>query len=302
MIAPAAEQTSLHIVRIPLLIVTFLIGTILIGCQPEPTGEPPSDSYTFFVAGHAYGTPDAPIQGLFPPLLRMFSALNSDKSIELGMLPGDITRNGSEAEWELVDRQLDQLRMPVYKVMGNHDARNRSVWTERYGPAFYSFTHRQDLFIVLDTNNPDWQVNPEQLMFLERVLSSEGQSAEKIFVFCHQLIWASAGSEYAQVHINAEPQRPTSNNFRDEVLPLLQSTGKPTLLFAGDMGAWSDKANSMYATHDNVGLVGTGMGDTVDDELLIVTVPATGQAILQLLNLQTGTLAEMLPHQAAVKF
>ena len=150
------------------------LACLLASCEsPQPNVAPePAYEYSFFVAGHTYGTPDSQVNGLFPPFLRMAPALSSDKNFELGVMPGDITQNGTTDEWEIVDRQLKQFKMPVYKVMGNHDARNRDIWQSRYGPSYSAFSHRSDLFVILDTNNPGWSVDAEQLDFLKNTLSA----------------------------------------------------------------------------------------------------------------------------------
>lgn len=61
------------------------------------------------------------------------------------------------AEWDEVDAMLAKLRMPFFRVPGNHDIANKvaqEVWRERHGATYYHFVYNDTLFLVLDSEDP----------------------------------------------------------------------------------------------------------------------------------------------------
>lgn len=61
------------------------------------------------------------------------------------------------AQWEEFDQITDALDGPLFRVPGNHDVSNltmREEWLRRFGALHYSFTYRDCLFVVLDTQDP----------------------------------------------------------------------------------------------------------------------------------------------------
>lgn len=62
-----------------------------------------------------------------------------------------------QREWDEFDDIVDELEMPFFYTVGNHDMGNelmRDLWLERHGRDYYHFVYRDVLFISLNTEDP----------------------------------------------------------------------------------------------------------------------------------------------------
>lgn len=97
--------------------------------------------------------------GVFEDALAKVDRLQPDFVINIGDLiegnsedPGELDR-----EWREVTAATERLGVPFFYVPGNHDLTNevqRSDWRRRLGADYYSFTYRDVLFLVLNTEDP----------------------------------------------------------------------------------------------------------------------------------------------------
>ena len=107
-----------------------------------------------------------------------------------------------KAEWDEFDRVTGRLKAPFYPVPGNHDIwdmRSYATYTNRYGPAYHSFSHkagdfRKGHFIVLNSEeyvegNPG-RITGTQLEWLKQDLEKHKDAAHT-FVFLHRPLWPS---------------------------------------------------------------------------------------------------------------
>ena len=138
----------------------FLV-LVLFSCDKNEDGttEESPISYSFFIAGHTYGTPGVDNDGLHPAFKNKFDLIQSDGHIDFGVLTGDIVITGTEQNWNEVDNDIIDLGLPVYFAAGNHDVTDRTLFESRYGQTYYSFVHQSDLFIVLDPNLDEWNIS-----------------------------------------------------------------------------------------------------------------------------------------------
>lgn len=103
---------------------------------------------------HMCSTPDTIIYGVNPyeHLKRAVSVLRARKGIDLGIITGDISNNGSKRSYLLADGVLSGLDFPIYIINGNHDNADALLaehhTTMRYAPAF---TFGEVQFISLNT-------------------------------------------------------------------------------------------------------------------------------------------------------
>ncbi len=101
---------------------------------------------------------------------------------------GDLVYGGEPNKYRLFNETVSKLRVPLYTTLGNHDIREngRTVYTELFGPPYYSFDYDGCRFIFLDSSR-GWAekraITEEQYVWLEKMLA--GASAQKIFVFTH---------------------------------------------------------------------------------------------------------------------
>jgi len=228
--------------------------------------------YSFFVAGHTYGKPGVNNVGVHPPFKAKFNYIQSRTEIQFGVFTGDIVITGTVQNWDEIDEDVEELGLPVYFAVGNHDMSNRPLYESRYGITYYSFIHENDLIIVLDPNIDNWNISGEQLVFLEDVIDQNNLDVENIFVFFHQILWRENDNIYQDIIPNSFSGRADTINFWSEVEPLFNNLPNEVFMFCGDLGAGSWSSNVMYDAYDNISFIGSGMGDVNGENFIVVNV------------------------------
>jgi hypothetical protein len=231
---------------------------------------------SFLVAGHAYGAHAGKNIGLHPPLLEKLRQIETTEFFAL-FLTGDIVNNSTDASWLQVEKELEQIGVPSYYVMGNHDDNviGHTVFNNKHGGTYYSFNHENDCFIVLDSPKSDRSISSDQLIFLKEVL--QNTDSKRVFVFFHEVIWNS-DLKYKSVMSNSRSrygQIVNYSNFWTDVFPLLTAFGgKHFYLFAGDVGGNTDAISAFYDIRGNATLLASGMGEVADENILKVDLSA----------------------------
>lgn len=226
--------------------------------------------YSFFTAGHTYGSPLNPQYGLHEPFVNYFDKLNTNPTIDFGVLTGDVVVTNSADYWDSAQVDISRLKAPIKIAAGNHDVGGEFV--NRFGAYYYSFFEHNDLCIVLTPSLSSWNITGDQLTFLTSTLNTYASSADHIFIFLHELIWWSPTNEYQDVEINFEPSYPGSSNYDTVIKPLLLSLDNPVTIYAGDLGCRTDVTPVMYDSFDNITLIASGMGGGIQDNLVITHV------------------------------
>jgi hypothetical protein len=272
----------------------FLV-LVLFSCDKNEDGttEESPISYSFFIAGHTYGTPGVDNDGLHPAFKNKFDLIQSDGHIDFGVLTGDIVITGTEQNWNEVDNDIIDLGLPVYFAAGNHDVTDRTLFESRYGQTYYSFVHQSNLFIVLDPNIDGWNISGNQLDFLENVLNTEAQNVNNIFVFFHQLLWWEPDNIYQNIVLNSFAGRADTINFWNEIEPLFNELAKPVHMFAGDVGAYNTGSEFMYHQYENITLIASGMGGNVRDNFIIIDVHEDASVSYRLIALNSPDISAL---------
>ncbi len=233
--------------------------------------------YSFFVAGHVYGTPGVNNPGVHPPFKERFSELNA-RQVDLGFFTGDVVITSTPADWDEIDADLAELAAPVHFVVGNHDMSDRQLFESRYGPTYYSFEHEGDLFVVLDSELDPCNIRGEQMAFLKDALRSA--DVRNVFVLVHRLIWVTEGTPYyvLRTGLNSAKGYDFQGNFWTEVAPLLRDLEAEVYVIAGDVGVtW---AMSLFSEQDgNIHLIASGMGGAEEENYLVFDVRSDGVEI-----------------------
>jgi hypothetical protein len=236
----------------------------------------PAISYSFMVAGHAYGAHTGTNIGLHPNFLNALSnGVNPD--IRFLVLTGDIVNRSTTESWQQVEQELTARSLPSYYVMGNHDsnATGIAVFNAKHGNTYYSFTHQDELFIVLNSTETLMSISETQIEFLKNTLDAAGDTTENIFIFFHELLWNSH-EKYKGVKSNDRSrydQIKAYSNFWTEVFPILeQHADKKIYVMAGDVGGRPTAIPAFYDTWGNVTLLASGMGEIADENYLVADV------------------------------
>ena len=191
---------------------------------PLPVEE---DAFSFVVFGDRTGGPDDGV-AILADAVRDVNLLEPD----LVMTVGDMIQGYNEtpawmnqmSEFRAV---MDNLLCPWFPVAGNHDIYWRYKGTEEkpenemeelyelhFGPLWYSFSHKNNYFIVLYTDEGNFEtgersiskpesqkMSAEQREFLQEALS-RGKEADHTFVFLHHPRWLKGnyGDDWDTVH------------------------------------------------------------------------------------------------------
>ncbi|NOQ74102.1 MAG: hypothetical protein GQ574_18995 [Crocinitomix sp.] len=246
-------------------------------------------SYSFFVAGHVYGSPLEESPRLYSPFLETFDDLNSDELMVHGFLTGDIVKNPNEESWTQVDKDLEGLKMPLDFAPGNHDLKDYDLYTERYGPIGRYFFLENDLFLIPEVQVDGWVISKNQITFFQNLVERNQDWIENIFVFVHQAIYI----DYMHLSPNSFEGKTDAINFKSEVLPALEETNKPTYIFSGDVGAFDWGMSIFHEPMDNITYVASGMGGGVADNYLIIDVLNDKTVEFRIVSLQEADLGEI---------
>jgi len=232
-----------------------------------------NEAYSFFIAGHTYGLSGVNNPGLHPPFLDKFDYIQSRPEISFGVLTGDIvSANPVAQDWDEVDQDIENLGLPIYFAVGNHDMENRPLFEERYGDTYFNFIIENDLFIVLDPNLDGWSITEDQLTFLQNTLMENHDNVDNIFVFFHQILWREDDNIYYNQNPNSNAGREEPVNFWPTILPLFTAIENHTVFCAGDGGAGSWSIDFMYDAFDNIEFIASGMGEGIGDNFVVINV------------------------------
>lgn len=268
------------------LALIFLLSALFVACivalfkinskdDPIETTQQEEDkpTFSFFVAGHTYGKAGKNNKGLHPPFVEMFDKLNNIDPLEFGVLTGDIVYQSTTEDWNEVDRDLAQLKVPIYFAVGNHDVLDRELFSQRYGKTYYSFRKENNLFLILDPNLDKWSISGDQLNFFRKEVKAV-KPDDNIFIFSHQVIWWEPDNDFSNISINSESGRKDNPNFWSELAPLFTKLENPIYMFAGDVGAFSPGENkSLYfGRYENIQFIASGMGGGIHDNIVLVDI------------------------------
>ena len=117
---------------------------------------PGADDFSFAVLGDRTGKHRP---GVFEAAVAQVEQLHPDFVINVGDLIEGNTEDRAQLnrEWDGIEAAVARLSVPFFYVPGNHDLTNAvqlAEWRRRLGAPYYSFTYKDVLFVVLDTEDP----------------------------------------------------------------------------------------------------------------------------------------------------
>jgi hypothetical protein len=275
-----------HIV-IFLLVIVFLQSCRKDKIHPADLGN--NVAYSFFVAGHTYGSTVNFTGGLYQPFKNKFEWMNNDSLIELGILTGDIVKYSTAGNWDLVDQDLSILNTEVHFAAGNHDVEDVDLYQSRYGDTYFSFYKNKDLFIILDGNIDSWRITGDQLEFFKLEIAKLTSKGQNLYIFSHQAIYF----DEHPITTNSLEGKSDDLNFKTEILPLLKELNNEVYLFVGDVGAFDWGLPAFYEKDDNVSYIASGMGGGLQDNFIVVDVSENGNVSYRLIALNGNDINAM---------
>ena len=217
-----------------------------------------------------------------------FRALNQimdvEPAVDLIINNGDITDNGSEKEYRVLNQIEGLIRNlpPVYYSIGNHDSdKNRSDFEqlrtrflEQTGTdeVYYSFVENGCTFIILGnegavgSDDPDYAYLSEtQLEWLDQTLSEAEGFA---FVFVHQPLFETVAATYEVSDLSASDE---VKEIVSKYPNTLVISGHTHRSLSGTVALVKD-GNAGYLHDGVVCAVWDGVQDTDDSQGLILSV------------------------------
>lgn len=253
----------------------------------EPVEEVEKPVTIFAVAGHVYGDATQFTGSVHPPFMKKFREVKANLAAD-GMeinslfLTGDVIARPTPARWDSTVQQLDSLIDDWYIAPGNHDfggGFNQIAQEANY----FSVKPEEDLFLVLNTSQRGWNVDPGQKHFIEARLKNLKEGAN-LFVFTHQLWWQKDPPpeyEIDSIRTNSYALFDGDSSFWQTVFPMLKDLPNECYYFAGDLGA-DAVLESYYEDHwENHHFYGSGMGSKKADNFLLGKVYEDGTVEIQ---------------------
>ena len=132
--------------------------------------------------------------GIFEKGIQKLNLMMPEFVLSVGDLIQGYTQDTSQihAEWEDFGQKIEKLKVPFFYLPGNHDITNlvmQKEWEDRFGRRYYSFTYKDVLFIILDSNDDDdYNLTDTQTSFALNALE-ENPDVRWTFVLMHHPIW-----------------------------------------------------------------------------------------------------------------
>jgi len=237
---------------------------------------------TFLVAGHIYGKPG---DDEFHPALTLLSNIASLKEMDPDFVAflGDTVWRPSEENFNYLEMLIiDQMNIPVFNAVGNHDVTNRDLYQDRYGSTVYAFKFKKQLFIILDTTLKNYDLSPNQYSFILDTIKEQSSDLEAVHLFMHHVLFLNENEIFGKQLIKPNEGDGTSPNFlaylETYLIPISKIT--PIYIYAGDVGAFQGGNLSPFYKRvpgEDIYLFATGLGNNPNDSILIVEVSENGE-------------------------
>ena len=94
------------------------------------------------------------VQEAIDSVQEIYQQINADPTIRFLLGAGDLTENGGEAELTRFKAELQQLNVPYFTTLGNHElGASPPPWHAMFGRASFSFEHAGVRFSMLDSGS-----------------------------------------------------------------------------------------------------------------------------------------------------
>ncbi len=186
-----------------IMVIISLAPTSIYAAINEPVpinlGVPENCSADFIVIGDSQGSFGYvwPVSPSFNSVVSVLNQIDAPFALHVGdMYVGDsFWAPGVDQQAKAFKEDIAQLDIPLYHVMGNHDAggRGRVISRDNFFPnenTYYSFENSDSHFVVLDAFMADsWStISDEQMEWLEDDLRKN--TKPHIFVFVHAPLYS----------------------------------------------------------------------------------------------------------------
>lgn len=237
---------------------------------------------TIFIAGHTYGHPSDKNIGTYPKFL---SYLEKNKiKNEIIVLAGDITKESSDENLNLVKEEMNNFFNKIFVSPGNHDVGlgennlKRKEFIRNFGNTFNHFEVSNNLFIVLDSSENSGNISQKQLEFVAE-FKNENKIYNNIIIVTHHVIWQN----FVKNKINSAvpPNFFQNKNFKELEYLIDEISYKNKIFYiAGDASVTSKATKLFCEKSQNTHYILTGMGSKTHDNFLKILINENGKNIV----------------------
>lgn len=132
--------------------------------------------------------------GIFEDAVKKLNLMQPEFVLSVGDLINGYTTDTTEIskQWTEISHTISGLKMPYFYLPGNHDISNKVMekeWEKRYGSRYYSFTYKNTLFVILDSNDDaEFNLTRKQTDFALKELKDHDK-VRWTFLLMHHPIW-----------------------------------------------------------------------------------------------------------------
>jgi hypothetical protein len=260
------------------LFLAMLFAALGAGAQRSPfTGiaVPPADStgaYRLMFGGHFHGSSTG--RSGFPAAT-VLAGIDTINTLAPHMLlsTGDLFLSADKDSARFARAFFHKLRVPLFNAVGNHDVEGE-MYLRSYGPTHQVIDIGDDRVIILDTERDNGDVRNDQLATLRA--QAEGPAVKRLFIVSHRPVWAEEDERYGPL-FEGNTRSALGNNFRKEVLPVLQRIAERSEIFwvSGSMAGGAPASIFFQEDAPNITYIQCAIRDEPRDALLIADVTPT---------------------------
>ena len=123
----------------------------------------------------------ADVQNAIDSVQDIYKRMRDHETAEFCLISGDLTMNGTEAEFTRFESELKTLHIPCFAAPGNHDISSSDTrWHDTFGRGNFSFTHRGARFTLLDSASAT--ISPKVWPWLDKWLAAGKNSAHLVMM------------------------------------------------------------------------------------------------------------------------
>jgi hypothetical protein len=145
--------------------------------------------------------------GVFAQAMKQVGWLEPDFVLSVGDLIEGYADDKAELDrqWDAIEHAIAGAGCPFLFTPGNHDMNSPAsvaAWQERRGPAYYAFTYKRALFLVLSTEDPPTPMPPEMVKQFYQIVGQMQADPDKVEAFMRKRLEGAGnvhgGGEYGK--------------------------------------------------------------------------------------------------------
>ena len=218
---------------------------------------------SIYIVGHGYGNHYEENLGLSEKIINYFNSLDKKASV---IFTGDLIREPTSKNLDLLKNQLDNLFIEYYISPGNHELKNEQEYYKRFDNELkllnFGFL---DLFII-NTSTNNWQPSRQQQNEINKLLDES--SSQFVILFNHQLFWQKMVSD------SVEPNgyNLLDTELHDNYLSWIKIKNKSLTIVSGDFGRREKSVFCEFVESKDTLFIANGIYDQTSDQILKLNI------------------------------